>query len=76
MKLSVLQQKVIDLMNEGWELGLTQGFCPRAWLQKNGLGKGGETLNISVATLYSLERNKLIVSQGYSYPTRTYKLKE
>jgi len=46
MKLSKVQLEVIRLMKEGWELGRSSGFRPSWWLQKNGLGKGGETKRI------------------------------
>jgi len=63
-KLNDKQQKVIDLLKDGWELGVSSGWGPNASpsirLQKGGLGKGGETYYFKSQTLYALERMGLI----------------
>lgn len=74
------QQDVITKMKEGWELGRsTMGVYrssnPRCWLQKGGLGKGGETQHISLATLWALLDRKLI-KQIDDFPTIRYILTE
>lgn len=73
MKLSKNQQKVIDLMKEGWELG--SGYSG-AWVQKGGLGKCGETVRISMATLSALLRKDLVKFIGRVFPTNHYLLTE
>ncbi len=74
MKLSKTQQEVIDLMKSGWELGQSMAIHSRTWLQKNGLGRGGETKNVSGATVHALYRKGLIDSKD-NFPTRKYYLK-
>lgn len=63
-KLSEKQQKVIDLLRAGWELGLSPAFKPNhpshVWLQKGGLGNGGEAYEIDERTLSSLIKRGLI----------------
>jgi len=74
MKLSKLQQLVIDKMNDGWELGSSasyRGSSGSCWLQKGKLGHGGESINVNRATLYSLLKRKLI-KHIYGFPTSKY----
>ena len=75
MKLSKIQQEVIDLMRDGWELGQSKGFHESTWLQQGGCGKGGPTKKISSATLTALYDRGLIVKNEHKYPRTTYKLK-
>ncbi len=75
MKLSDTQQTVIDLMKEGWELDTSRwGNNTHTWLQKDGLGKGGKTKDISIATVYALKNKGLIEHSLFKYPTRYWKL--
>lgn len=74
MKLSPIQQKTIALMQDGWELGVSGGFSPRCWIQKNGIGKGGESLNLKISTFHVLLNKKLIKKTEDGYPTSKYKL--
>lgn len=60
MKLTKAQQKVVDAMREGWELGTSDGPDGRAWLQKGGLGRGGDTMPVQWGTLRAL-RNAGVV---------------
>jgi hypothetical protein len=54
------QREVIELMDSGWQLGLSSKFItlhsttPRAWLQKGGCGRGGETKDVNMKTFYAL----------------------
>lgn len=50
-------------MKNGWELGMNEGLISKAWLQKNGLHKGGEIKNIHLNTLYSMLNKKLIIQK-------------
>jgi len=53
MKLSKTQLEVLRLMNEGWELGRNNdgGWGGRQWwMQKGGLGYGGDDKTINSAT--------------------------
>ncbi len=62
-------------MQSGWELGTTTRYAngTRAWLQKGGIGKGGESRNISSATVHALSKKGLIKSE-YSVPTKKWRL--
>jgi hypothetical protein len=74
VKLTKAQQEVIDLMRQGWELGVSTTADGRWWLQKGGLGRGGETNNVNANTAHALLRAGLIRSAGYSFPTQHYLL--
>lgn len=73
MKLSRVQQDVIDKMRNGWELGCYSMSGCR--LQKGGLGKGGETQIVSHSTVHSLYKKGLI-QQIYGFPATRYIPKE
>lgn len=62
-------EAVIERMRNGWELGadtpaITEGLPPNeprhVWLQKGGIGSGGECVNVPVGTMELLERKKFI----------------
>jgi hypothetical protein len=76
IKLSDNQKEVIKLMREGWGLGKSNGLSTRSWLQKNGIGRGGEAKTISNNTFLSLVKKKLIAQKKYDFPTATYILTE
>ena len=73
MKLSKNQQKVINLLEQGWELGQRSGIDGGCWMQRNGLGKGGESLNVSSATVIALYKRGLI-KHTYGFPWSTWTL--
>lgn len=61
MKLSKAQQRVVDLMKEGWELAYdNRGFYAHCWLQKGGTGKGGPTEKVNFNTLYALKNRGIV----------------
>lgn len=68
------QQRVIDLMKEGWELGISRTYGVRAWLQKDGIGRGGESEDVYLSTFYSLSKKGYIILKKEGFPTSTYKL--
>jgi len=74
MKLTPKQQRVVDLMKQGYELGFSQGLWPRAWLQFGGVGRGGKAEDVHLSTFFALLKHKLIAIRKESYPTSTYKL--
>lgn len=74
MKLSKTQTEAIKLMRNGWELGISGSLYNRAWLQKGGCGKGGESKKLSFATFESLRRQGFIERHEFRYPTQTYRL--
>jgi len=76
MKISKVQRKIILRMREGWELGQEMGFHSSHWLQKKGIGKGGESLDVRVDTVHALFKRKLIQTKSQDYPIRKYELTE
>lgn len=74
MKLTKNQQEVIDLLNTGWSLGQSKTINGRDRLQKDGLGKGGETKDVRKGTIYKLSKLGLIKSTGYGFPSEEFKL--
>lgn len=75
MKLSQRQQEVIDLMKAGWELGRSiGGLTNRSWMQKDGLGRGGETKDVHSNTFFALEDKGLIEVEYEKYPRAKYRL--
>jgi len=77
MKLSPKLIEILVLMNSGWELGRSNTSSLGWWLQKGGIGKGGETNEIHGRTnMYMLTNSKLIASNGYGFPTQKYYLTE
>ena len=74
LRLSKTQIEVVNLMREGWELGASSGFDYYAWLQKDGIGKGGPTKRVSGATVHALWKKKFIFVlkthySGFTNPT-------
>ena len=50
-------QNVHNLMLDGWQLGFSSG---RWWLQKGGLGKGGEAKDVHATTAWKMRKEKRI----------------
>jgi len=77
MKLSKTQSTVIKLMREGWEMGRSTSFNDnRIWLQKNGIGRGGETFEVRFNTYSALGNRELIKLKEQRFPTSLYELTE
>jgi hypothetical protein len=76
MKLSKAQKEIVDLMKDGWELGHSRGMHTRTWIQKGGVGRGGDTKSISVSTFHILLDKKLVELSIESFPTSKYNLTE
>lgn len=75
MKLSPSQQRVVDRMREGWELGISNSIsAPNAWLQRDGLGRGGPTEKVSRGTVDALRKRGIITTGRFSFPTQRYTL--
>ncbi len=73
--LTTIQQEVVDLMKQGWELGTSMGVSPRSWLQKGGLSKGGEAKDVKSSTVRTLEYLGYIERGESHFPTLHYRLK-
>jgi len=76
MKLSETQQVVISLMQKGWELGRSLTIDGRAWMQKGGLGKGGESRDVRITTLLALQDKGLVIGMAREFPRQKYVLTE
>ncbi len=76
MKLTASQQRVVDLMGEGWALGISAGIGSRAWLQWGGLGRGGTTENVRITTFHALYSKGVIKGLGRKWPISEYVLTE
>jgi hypothetical protein len=76
MKLSKTQQEIVDRLNNGWELGAMSDMSGRCWIQKPGLGRGGESHNVSSATIHALVKKGVLVYGEYKYPWREIHLVE
>ncbi len=60
MKTSTTQQRVLDLMGDGWELGKYYGVNTSYWIQRGGLERGGRAENLRGGTVRSLLKAGLI----------------
>jgi hypothetical protein len=66
---------VILKMRSGWQLGESTAFGrSRSWLQKGGIGRGGETITVHGNTVAALRQRKLIELVGKDFPTQCYRL--
>ena len=74
LKLSKTQETIVALMNDGWALGLDGTMIGRAWMQKGGLGCGGETRTVSLATFYALRDRGVILEGVRHFPTTPWHL--
>ena len=74
MKLSKAQERVVSRLKEGWELGWSQTMSKRVWLQKDGVGRGGETEGVASVTANSLLKAGIIVCDKREFPTSRYRL--
>ncbi|MCB7130196.1 MAG: hypothetical protein J3T61_11735 [Candidatus Brocadiales bacterium] len=74
VKLTKPMKTVLRLMGSGWELGSGTGSMDGPpFLQKGGVGYGGDTAKTNWNTIGGLLDRKLIV-QHYKFPTATYSL--
>jgi len=74
-KLSPAMQEVVDCMVAGWELGLSVGQAGHPWLQKDGLGRGGDTKDVRLDTFYALYKRGLIKAiDTNAFPNIRYRL--
>ena len=63
IKLSKAQSQVIELLKTGeWELVTSTGtgLVKREWIQKGGIGRGGESIDLRKGTCASLAKKELI----------------
>lgn len=79
-KLSKAQRDLLEKIASGeWELGTSTAMASRrrsAWIQRGGIGRGGEAVAVSHATVHALYRRGMITYGDKSFPTRTWKVTE
>lgn len=74
-KMTKVQQEVVAMMRDGWELGVLTVLDGRCWLQKGGCGKGGETKSVNNKTVAALRESGVIEIAERSFPTDKYRLR-
>lgn len=62
------QMKVLILMKDGWELGLSLSITSYIWLQKDGLGRGGKTEKVHANTFNGLCLRGFIKEKERGFP--------
>ena len=75
IKLTPARLAVLLKMAEGWELGRSTSLAMnvnREWLQKDGIGRGGETEKVRAGTARALESAQLIKRVRASFPSQAY----
>jgi len=73
--LGIKQKEILHLMSEGYELGLDISYRGGYWLQKGGLGRGGESKHdISSDVCWSLRRKDYISTKYRRFPTEAFQL--
>lgn len=70
------QREVVDRLREGWELGVSKSLDARQriWIQKNGVGRGGESVDLRPSTFEALKSAGLLAPSKSTYPTYAYVL--
>ncbi len=76
MKLSKPQQNIIDKMANGWELGWSHSFLVRCWLQKGGIGAGGQSEDVSDRSVSALFKQGLIKQAGRKNGAMIFELRQ
>lgn len=69
-------QEIVDLMNEGWEIGRSISCDSRVWIQSNGVGRGGESQTVHSNTFFGLLNRNVIECTSSTFPTAKYRLSE
>ena len=75
-KVTKKQMHVLQLMNDGWELGKSSSLSGHIWLQQDGLGRGGNTEDVHANTFNGLYTRRLIEQKKRSFPTSLWGLTE
>jgi hypothetical protein len=73
-KLSPAMKEVVLKMRDGWQLGKSNSYHVHCWIQKGGIGKGGESQNVNIGTWAALIDRKLIFESQHKYPSSPYEL--
>lgn len=76
IKLTKLRAQILNRMRDGWEMGMAPKLRlgTSYWIQRNGVGRGGETQRFNSSTFEYFLSNKLIELKAKRYPTSIYQL--
>lgn len=69
-----VQQEIIELMKNGWQLASHRSWTDWCSIQKGKQGYGGESKKVSIATIFSLLKKKVIEIDKAEPSTTYYKL--
>ncbi len=70
------QLEILTLMKEGWEMGVSTGLTFHAWIQKDGVGRGGDTVKLHGNTFSGLSHRGFIAPTERRFPTSIWILTE
>lgn len=73
-KATELQLGILSRMADGWALGVSHVGDGGVWLQKNGLGKCGETINVMSSTFRGLRNKGFIELKRKGFPSSEMQL--
>ena len=69
------QREILQLIVDGWELGLDLTLGGNYWIQKGGLGRGGESnRKISSDACQSLRNKGYIAAKYRVFPVQAFEL--
>ena len=76
-KLSPAQNEIMELLCNGWQIGYSTSTYSRVFIQKGGVGKGGESKKIGMSSFECLRRERLIEHvKGTHLPCSKYNASE
>lgn len=75
-KFTEAQAEVIKLMRQHWQLGVSLDMSGRKWIQKDGIGRGGETKKVTSSTFNAINDAGLLECVDNDFPTKKYILNE
>ena len=70
------QMEILTLMDSGWEMGVSSAFDFSAWVQKDGVGRGGAVVRLHANTFSGLSHRGFIEPAKHGYPSSIWKLTE
>lgn len=74
-KATELQLGILSRMADGWALGVSHANnSGGAWLQKNGIGRGGETISVMASTFRGLRNKGFIEVKRKGFPASEMQL--
>ena len=75
-RLTDQQRHILELLNDGWQIGTGSAPGDRNWIQQGGAGRGGKTEDVKRADIDALFNQRLIFQSKRSFPTSTIDITE